>query len=80
MKPKMSHPFLVGASDVLIHIAAKLSRSIGVGTKVELASVDEEDLRIASNKFTFSQMVSAEASVLRIISGRILIKSGFVCR
>ena len=80
MKPKMSHPFLVGGSDVLIHIAAKLFRSTGVGTKEELAFVGEEDRRIASNQFTFSQMISAEASVLWIISGRILVKSGFVGR
>jgi len=80
MKPKMSHPFLVGGSDVLIHIAAKLFRSTAVGTKEELAFVGEEDRRIASNQFTFSQMISAEASVLWIISGRILVKSGFVGR
>jgi len=80
MKPKMSYPFLVGASDVLIHIAAKLFRSTGVGTKEELAFVGEEDRRIASNQFTFSQMIRAEASILWIISGRILVKSGFVGR
>ena len=64
MKPKMSYPLLFGASDVLIDIAAKLFRSTGVGTKVELAFVGEEDCRIASNHFTFSQVFSAEASVL----------------
>jgi len=80
MKPKMSYPLLVGASDVLIHIVAKLSRSIGVGTKEELAFVDEKDRRIASNQFTFSQIVNAEASVLWVISGRILVKSRFVGR
>ena len=80
MKPKMSYPFLIGASDVLIHIAAKLFRSTGVGTKVELAFVGEEDRRIASNHFTFSQVISAEASVLWEIAGRILVKSGFVGR
>ena len=69
MKPKMSYPFLLGASEVLIHIAAKLFHSTGVGTKVELAFVGEEDRRIASNHFTFSQMINAEASELWIISG-----------
>ena len=66
MKPKMSYPLLVGPSDVVIHIAAKLFRSTGVGTKVELAFVDKEDHRIASSQFTFSQMISAEASILWI--------------
>ena len=80
MKPKTSYPLLVGASEVFIHIAAKLFRSTGVGTKEELAFVGEEDRRIASNQFTLSQMVRAEASVLWIISGRILVKSGFVGR
>jgi hypothetical protein len=80
MKPKMSYPLLVGTSDVFIHIAAKLFRSTGVGTKVELAFVGEEDRRIASNHFTFSQVINAEASELWIISGRILVKSGFVGR
>ena len=80
MKPETSYPLLVRASDVFIPNAAKLSRSTGVGTKEELAFVGEEDRRIASNQFTFSQMVSAEASVLWIISGRILVKSGFVGR
>ena len=80
MKPKMSYPLLVGALDIFMYIAAKLFRSTGVGTKVELAFVDEEDRRIASKQFTFSQMISAEACVLWIISGRILVKSGFVGR
>ena len=64
MKPEMSYPLLVRASDIFIHIAAKLSRSTGVGTKEELAFVGEEDRRIASNQFTFSQMIRAEAAVL----------------
>ena len=80
MKPKMSYPLVVGPSDVVIHIAAKLFRSTGVGTKVELTFVDEEDPRIASNQFTFSQMIRAEASVLWIIFGRNLLKSDFVGR
>ena len=80
MKPKMIYPLVVGASDVLIHIAAKLFRSTGFGTKEELAFVGEEHRRIARNQFTFSQMIRAEASVLWKISGRILVKSGFVGR
>jgi hypothetical protein len=77
MKPKMSYPLLVGVSEVLIHIAAKLFRSTGVGIREELAFVGEENRRITSNQFTFSQMIRAEASVLWTISGRILVESRF---
>jgi hypothetical protein len=49
-------------------------------TNIELAFVDNEVRRIAVPHFTFAQVVSAEASILRNIFGRILVKSGFVGR
>jgi hypothetical protein len=72
MKPKMSYPLLVGPSDVVIHIAAKLFRSTGVGTKVELAFVDEEDRRIANNQFIpfVSTFIPAFGRDLAVSSGR----------
>ena len=78
MPPKMIHPVRVGALDIFVHIAAKLFDCIGGGTNIELAFVDKEDGRIDIPQFAFSHVVSTEASVLRNISGRILVKPGFV--
>jgi hypothetical protein len=66
--------------DVLVHIAAKLFRFIGGGTNIELAFVDEEDRWIDIPQFAFSHVVCAIGSVLRNISGRILVKRSFVGR
>jgi hypothetical protein len=71
MPPKMSHPLLVGVSDIFVYIAAKLFRCIGVGTNIELGFVGEEGRRVDIPQFTFSYVVSAEASVLRNTSRRI---------
>lgn len=40
MPPKMIHPVLVGASDIFVHMAAKLFDCIAGGTNIELAFVD----------------------------------------
>ena len=71
-------PVLVGASDAFVHIAAKLFPISGGVTNIKLAFVDEEDRRIAIPQFIFFHVVGAEGSVLRNISGRILVKRGFV--
>jgi hypothetical protein len=76
--PEMSHPVLVGVSDIFVYIAAKLFRFIGGGANIKLTFVNEEDGRIDIPQFAFAHVVSAEASVLRNISRRILVKHGFV--
>ena len=79
MPPKMiCEPALVGLSDIFVDIAAKLLQCLGVGTNIELAFVNGEDGRIAIYQFAFTHVPSTEASVLRNISGRILVKGGFV--
>ena len=82
MPPKMSYPVLVGISDIFVDVAAKLLHSIGVGTNIELAFVDGESRRIAIGQctFSFTQVTSAEVTVLWRIFRRILVKSGFVGR
>jgi hypothetical protein len=72
-------PVLVGLSDIFVHIAAKVFHCISGGTNIELAFVDEEDRRIDIPQFAFAHVVSAEGSVLRNISGRILVKTR-LCR
>ena len=78
MEPKMNHRVLVRSSDIFVYIAAKLFHSVSGGTNVEPAFIDEEDRGIAIPQFAFTQVVSAEGSVLRSISGRILVKRGLV--
>jgi hypothetical protein len=76
--PARRKPVLVGFSYIFVDIAAKFFRTIGGGTNIELAFIDEKDRWIAVLQFAFAQVISAEASILRNISGRILAKRDFV--
>jgi hypothetical protein len=76
--PATRKPVVVGFSDIFVDIAAKLFHTIGVGTNIELAFINEKDRWIAIIHFAFAHVISAEASILRNISGRILAKRDFV--
>ena len=68
----------VGFSNIFVDTATKFIRTIGVGTNIELAFIDEKGRWIAVLQFAFAHVISAEASILRNISGRILAKRDFV--
>jgi hypothetical protein len=76
--PAKRNPVLVGFSYIFVGIAAKFFRTIGGGTHIELAFIDEKGRWIAVLQFAFAHVTSAEASILRNISGRILAKRDFV--
>ena len=71
-------PVSICAVNVFIHIAAKLFGFIGRRTNIELAFVDGEGHWIDIPQFAFFHVVSAKSSVLRNISGRLLVERGFV--
>jgi len=76
--PARRKPVLVGFSYIFVDIAAKLFCTIGGGTNIELAFIDEKGGWIAVLQFAFAQVISAEASISRNKSGRILAKRDFV--
>ena len=76
--PAKRNPVRVGFSYIFVDIAAKFFRTTGVGTNIELAFIDAKGRWIAVLHFAFAQVISAEASILRNISGRILAKRDFV--
>ena len=76
--PAKRNPVIVGFPYVFVDITAKFFRTIGGGTNIELAFIDEKGRWIAVLQFAFAQVISAEASILRNISGRILAKRDFV--
>jgi hypothetical protein len=69
---------LVGFSNIFVDTATKFIRTIGVGTNIELAFIDEKGRGIAVLQFALAHVISAEASILRNISGRILAKRDLV--
>ncbi|MGA8655822.1 MAG: hypothetical protein WB586_06700 [Chthoniobacterales bacterium] len=72
----MSHPVLVGVSNVFVDIAAKLLGCISSRTNIELASVDEEGSRIAIPQCALSQVVGAVQMAARILGAGLVISSG----
>ena len=76
--PAKRNPVIVGFSYIFVDITAKFFRTIGGGTNIELAFIDEKGRWIAVLQFAFAHVISAEASILRNISGRILAKRDFV--
>ena len=72
------NPVVVGFSYVLVDITAKFFRTIGIGTNIEFALIDEEGRWIAVLEFAFTQVISTEASILWDILGGILAKRDFV--
>ena len=76
--PAKRNPVVVGSSYICVDIAAKFFRTIGGGTNIELAFIDHKGRWIAVVEFAFAQVISAEASILRNISKRILAKREFV--
>jgi len=76
--PAERNPVVVGFSYIFVDIAAKFFRTIGGGTNIKRAFIDEKGRRNAVLQFAFAQVISAEASIMRNISGRILAKRDFV--
>ena len=76
--PARRKPGLVGFSYIFVDIAAKFFRTIGGGTNIEPAFMNKKGRWIAVLQFASAQVISAEASILRNISGRILAKRDFV--
>jgi hypothetical protein len=76
--PATRKPVVVGFSYIFVDIAAKFFHTIGGGTNIELAFIDQKVRWIAIRHLAFAQVISAEASILRKISGRILAKRDFV--
>jgi hypothetical protein len=76
--PARRKPVIVGFSYIFVDMTAKFFPTIGVTTNIELAFIDHKGRWIAVVEFAFAQVISAEASILRNISGRILPKRNFV--
>jgi hypothetical protein len=76
--PASRKPVIVGFSDIFVDITAKFFRTIGGSTNIELAFIDQKIRWIAVLQFASAHVISAEASILRNISGRILGKRDFV--
>src|SRR5580698_5438671 len=66
--PAKRNPVLVGFSFIFLNILLKFCCSIGGGANIELAFVDEKVRWIALRQNAFTQVISAEASILRNIS------------
>jgi hypothetical protein len=78
LSPARWNPVVVGFSYVLVDITAKFVRTTGIGTNVKLAFIDQKGRWIAVLQFAFGKVISAKASILGNIFGRILVKRDFV--
>jgi hypothetical protein len=76
--PASWNPVVVGFSYIFLDITVKFFRAIGIGTNIELAFIDKKGRRIAVLELAFGQVISAEATILWDIFGRILAKRDFV--
>jgi len=76
--PARRKPVIVGFSYIFVDITAEFFRAIGGRTNIELAFIDQKGRWIAVLQFAFADVMSAEAPILRNISGRILPKRDFV--
>ena len=78
--PARRKPVVVGFSYVFVDITAKFFPSIGAGTNIEVAFIDEKGRWIAILQFAFAHVISAKPSILRNIFGRILAKRDFAAK
>ena len=78
LSPARWNPVVVGFSYVLVDITAKFLRTISSGTSVELAFIDQKGRWIAVLQFAFGKVISAKASILWNIFGRVLAERDFI--
>jgi hypothetical protein len=76
--PASRNPVIVSSSYIFVDITAKIFRTVGGGTNIELAFIDDKGRWIDVIPFAFAYVISAEASILWNISGRIFGKRDFV--